>query len=66
MSTETIMPMPLEIINDHGDITIGMDIMFVNGTTFLTTVSRAIKLGTATEMSGATMDNVITALKIIK
>ena len=43
-----------------------MDIMFVNGIPFLTTVSRIIQFGSATEMSGATMENVVTALQVIK
>ena len=40
--------------------------MFVNRIPFLKTVSCVVKLGSATEMSGATMDNVIAALKAVK
>ena len=42
-----------------------MDIMCVNGVPFLTTISRVIRFGSATEMSGATMNNVVNALKVI-
>jgi len=37
----------------------------VNGVPFLTTISRVIRFGSATEMSGTTMDNVVNALKVI-
>lgn len=66
LNTEVITPLPPNIINYHSEVVIGMDIMFVNGIPFLTTVSRIIKFGTCTEMSGANMDNVVTALRVIK
>ena len=43
-----------------------MDVMFVNGTPFLTTISRVIRFGSATEMTGATMANIVIALKIVQ
>ena len=65
ISVETITPIPPEIINVHRNVIIGMDIMFIHETPFLTTISRVIKFGSATKMSGATMDTVVAALKAI-
>ena len=39
--------------------------MYVNGIPFVTTISDTIRFGTATEMIGATMYNVIIALRVI-
>ena len=66
ISVETITSLPPEIIDNHRDVVLGIDIMFVNGTPFLITVSRTTKFGYATEMSRATMTNVITAPKVVK
>ena len=43
-----------------------MDVMFVNGIPFLTTISRAIQFGTCTELDGASMNNAVAALRVIK
>ena len=39
--------------------------MFVNGITFFTTIRRTIRFGSVIEMPGATMGNVVMALKMI-
>ena len=42
-----------------------MDVMFVNSIPFLTTISRVVRFGSATEMTGANMENVVTVLQIV-
>ena len=39
--------------------------MFVNSIPFLTTISRVVRFGSATEMTGANMENVVTVLQIV-
>ena len=39
--------------------------MFVNSIPFLTTISRVVRFGFATEMTGANMENVVTVLQIV-
>ena len=65
LDNEVITVLPPDILPKYKDIVIGIDIMYVNGTPFSTTVSRTIQFGTATEMDGATMENVLIALKVI-
>ena len=36
-----------EIIGRHGNVTLDMDIMYINGITFIMTTSRSIHFGTA-------------------
>ena len=50
--------MPPEILTAHGAIIISVDIMKLNGVPFLTSISRVISFGLATEMTSADMDNV--------
>ena len=49
-NTETINPIPPDILEDHEEIIISMDIMNVNKVTFLTTISRGLQFGSATEL----------------
>ena len=65
LNTEVITIIPPEILANHAEVIIGMDIIFVNGIPFLTTVSRVIRFGSSTEMPIATMDNVVIALKVV-
>ena len=65
LHVEIITLLPPHIIDNHRNMVIGIDVMFINGVPFLTTVSCMVRFGSATEMSRVTMDNVITALKII-
>ena len=66
LNTEVITPLPLDIIDKHSEIIIGMDIMCVNGIPFLTTINRIVRFGSSTEIIGAaTADNAFSALKHI-
>ena len=65
LNTEIITPLPPEIINNHSEIVIGVYIMFANTIPFLTTISRVVRFGFATEMTGANMENVVTVLQIV-
>ena len=65
LDTKVITVLPPEILPKYKHIVIGIDIMYANGIPFLTTISRTIQFGTTTEMSGATMDNVLIALRVI-
>ena len=65
LNIESIKPIPREILDNHKDITMGMDIMFINGIPFLTTISCTVVFGTTTEIEGANMGNVVTVLKNI-
>ena len=62
---QTNIVIPPEIPENHRDISIGIDIMFINGIPFLKTISHTVKFSTATEMNGANMDNVVTVLKTV-
>ena len=59
LGIETITPIPPDIINNHGNIIMGMNIMKVNGVPFLNTVSRVIQLGSCTELPSGDMSNVM-------
>ena len=50
VNIESIIPIPPKILDNHKDITMCMDIMFINGIPFLTTISRTVGFNTATEM----------------
>ena len=39
--------MPEEIFDKHGEVTLAVDIMYINGIPFVMTTSRAIHFGTA-------------------
>ena len=42
-----------------------MDIMYVNGIPFLTTINRIVRFGSSTEMIGANMNNAVIVLKVV-
>ena len=42
-----------------------MDIMYVNGIPFLTTISRIVRFDSSTEMIGANMNNAVIVLKVV-
>ena len=43
----TIDNLPNELLEEHGDVTIAIDIMYINETPFMMTISQAIHFGTA-------------------
>ena len=65
MNIEVITPIPPDIINNHGNVVLGMDIMKVNNVSFLTTISRVVQFASGTEMKSADMSNVVIALTLI-
>lgn len=65
LNIEIIMPIPPEILSAHGTIIISVDIMKVNGVPFLTSISRVVNFGLATEIPSADMDNVMVVLTVI-
>ena len=46
----TITPIPPYILDNHGSVTIGMDVMKVNKTPFLGFIGRIIRFGTGSEL----------------
>lgn len=65
ISTAVITPIFPEILDNHTEIIIGMEIMCANSVPFLTTISRVVRFGSATEISNATIDNVVIVLKAV-
>ena len=54
-----IAPIPPEIIDNHGTIVLGMDVVKINKIAFLVTISRVIKLVTACEMASTAMRPIV-------
>ena len=46
----TIIPIPPYILDNHGPVTIRMDVMKVNKTSFLVSIDRIIRFGTGSEL----------------
>jgi len=57
---------PPEIMDRHRDVTIAMDIMFVNKLAFLVNISIGIKFGTVEFLVSRGHDNILAAVKRIK
>ena len=43
--TATVDPVPAEVLTAHGDVTLAVDLMFINKVAFLITVSRGLRIG---------------------
>ena len=65
LNEECISPIPPQILINHPVVILGMDIVKVNGIPFLTTISRVIKLGTATELPDTKAPTIVKALLVI-
>jgi hypothetical protein len=51
-------PVPPEILKTHGNVSLAVDIMFINKVAFLLTVARGLGIGTVEELDNRQMDNV--------
>ena len=65
LNVETITPIPPDIIINHGNVVMVMDIMKVNGVPFITLFSWTFKFGSARELTSTDIDHVLIALKTI-
>ena len=59
LNSITIMPIPPEIIANHGQVVLGMDVVKVNKVPFLVYISRILRFGTATELRDLKMDTLV-------
>jgi Reverse transcriptase (RNA-dependent DNA polymerase)/Zinc knuckle len=64
--TPITIDVPSEIINRYGRLTIAADLMYVNKTIFLITMSRGIKFGTCEALATRKPNVIINALKNVK
>ena len=55
LNENTITPLPHQILLNHSTVTLGMDVVKVNSIPFLATISRVIKLGSASELQNFRM-----------
>ena len=62
---DVITPVPPQILEAHRSVTLGIDIMKVNGTPFLVTYGRVVKFGTATELVNTKTGSIIDALTLV-
>jgi hypothetical protein len=58
-----INPVPEEIMSQHPNVTLSIDIMYVNSVTFLTAVSKELKIGHAIPVASRHDVVIATALK---
>ena len=65
LNEATTTPIPPHIINNNPSIILGMDVVKVNGIPFLVTISRVIKLGSATELVNTKIPTIVSALLVI-
>ena len=65
LGTETIMPITAHVIKHNKELIVSIDIMKVNEQPFMTTISRVIKFGSASEMTNTNMNNVLTVLTTV-
>ena len=57
--------MPPHILTNHPDVIIGIDVVNINGIPFLATISRVIKLGSATELINTKVGSIVKVLLVI-
>ena len=62
---ENITPIPREILDNHKDITICIDIMKINKIPFLTTYGKVIQFGAITELKSGEMPVVLSELRVV-
>jgi hypothetical protein len=62
----TLTDIPAHIMAHYRDLTLGGDIMFVNGIPFVMTVSRHIKFGTAEMLKSQHNKTILAAIKQVK
>ena len=55
--------MPTDILEKHGDVTLAVDIMYMNEIPFVMTTSRAIHFGTAELIKNEKISTIMIALK---
>ena len=65
LSEETITSIPPQILAHHNTIVLGIDVVKVNGIPFLATISRVIKLGSATELPNCKVESIMSALLVV-
>ena len=65
LSEETITSISPQILSYHNTIVLGIDVVKVNGIPFLATISRVIKLGSATELPNCKVESIISALLVV-
>ena len=65
LSKETITTIPPIILSLHNAIILGMDVVKVNGVPFLSTISRVVKVGSATELPNCKTESIVSALLVI-
>ena len=65
LSEETITTIPPIILSHHNAITLGVDVVKINGIPFLSTISRVVKLGSATELPNCKVESIVSALLVI-
>ena len=56
-------PIPLPIMERYHDVTLGVDVMYVNSIPFLVTVSRNIQFGTVEALKSTKMETILECLK---
>ena len=65
LNENTITPLPQQILINHPTVILGMDVVKVNDVPFSATISRTIKLGSATELQDTKIKTIVTALLVI-
>ena len=55
---------PKEIINNHGDVTLAVDIMTINKIPFMVTTSRNVQFGTAQSILNKTNNTIMMSTQV--
>lgn len=61
-----IRPIPSDIMDRHREVVVCFDVMYVNSSAFLVSISRAIKFCTAEALANKRNDTLLTGMKRIK
>jgi len=61
----TLDNLPSELLDEHGDVTIGIDIKYINKIPFMMTTSWAINFGTAEMIKNETKSTILKSIQQI-
>ena len=62
LNEESIASIPPRILSSHPVVILGMDVVKVNGIPFLATISRVIKLGSATKLPDMKVGSIVSSI----
>ena len=62
---DIITPLPLNIYENYKSVTLGMDVMNVNGMPFLVIYGRVVKFGTSSELVNIEKPSIVSAIILV-